>query len=86
MQRARPTMISPVRYAGRLGSKSQASTNMTAGPTSQLRTREAPSIRRSLVTDPSRPYRTFASTGYIITRRPMKIGSEVPEVTWMALR
>ena len=32
MQRARPTMIRPVRYSGRSGSSSQASANIRAGP------------------------------------------------------
>ena len=40
MQRARPTMISPVRYSGRSGRKIHASANITAGPTSQFSTSE----------------------------------------------
>jgi hypothetical protein len=36
MQRARPTMMSPVRYSGRSGRNSQVRANMTAGPTSQF--------------------------------------------------
>ena len=40
MQRARPTMIRPVRYSGRSGRSSQASANISAGPTSQFRTSE----------------------------------------------
>jgi len=53
MQRARPTMISPVRYSGRSGSSSQASVNISAGPSTQLRTIEDTSSRRSAVTWPS---------------------------------
>ena len=53
MQRARPTMISPVRYSGRSGSSSQASANINAGPSTQLRTIEVASIVRSRVTWPS---------------------------------
>src|SRR5690625_6883752 len=37
MQRARPTMISPVRNSGRSGRKVQARVNMNAGPTIQFR-------------------------------------------------
>ena len=40
MHRARPTMMSPVRYSGRSGRSSQARANMIAGPASQLSTRE----------------------------------------------
>jgi hypothetical protein len=50
MQRARPTMIRPVRYSGRSGSMSHASANISAGPSTQLSRRLAASIRRSLVT------------------------------------
>jgi len=53
MQRARPTMISPVRYAGRSGSISHARMNMTSGPITQLITNDETSVRRSLVTVPS---------------------------------
>src|ERR1035437_6959264 len=52
----------------------------------QLRTSDDTSIRRSRATEPSWPKRTLANTGYIMINRPMKIGSEVPEVTWMAFR
>ena len=52
MQRARPTMISPVRYSGRSGSISQASVNITAGPISQLSTSDITSDRRSAITVP----------------------------------
>lgn len=54
MQRARPTMIRPVRYSGRSGRKIHASANMTAGPTIQLMTSEEMSSLRSLVTRSSR--------------------------------
>ena len=54
MQRARPTMISPVRYSGRSGSSSQASANISAGPTTQFSTSDDHSNRRSRVTLPSR--------------------------------
>ena len=40
MQRARPTMIRPVRYSGRSGSSSQASANISAGPSTQFSTSE----------------------------------------------
>ncbi len=50
MHRASPTMISPVRYSGRSGSSSQARANISAGPTSQFKTREVASRRRSRVT------------------------------------
>ena len=40
MHLARPTMIRPVRYAGWSGSRSHASANISAGPTSQLSTAE----------------------------------------------
>ncbi len=40
MQRARPTMIRPVRYSGRSGSSSQARANISAGPSTQFRTSE----------------------------------------------
>ena len=52
MQRARPTMISPVRYSGRSGRNTQARVNISSGPTIQLSTNEVPSMRRSLVTRP----------------------------------
>ncbi|CAM5310415.1 hypothetical protein SHIRM173S_13323 [Streptomyces hirsutus] len=54
MQRARPTMIRPVRYSGRSGRKIQASANITAGPTSQLTTSEETISFRSPVTASSR--------------------------------
>ena len=50
MQRARPTMIRPVRYSGRSGSSSQASANISAGPSTQFNTRELTSSLRSPVT------------------------------------
>jgi hypothetical protein len=53
MQRANPTMISPVRYSGRSASSSQASVNITAGPTSQFSTNEDTMSFRSAVTSPS---------------------------------
>jgi hypothetical protein len=52
MQRARPTMISPVRYSGRSGRNTQASTNMSAGATTQLRTNEVIIRRLSVSTCP----------------------------------
>ncbi|MNU03051.1 hypothetical protein D3C72_2469510 [compost metagenome] len=42
MQRARPIMMSPVRYWGRSGSIVQASVNIRMGPSTQLKTSEAP--------------------------------------------
>ncbi|CAO0832017.1 hypothetical protein SMICM17S_08867 [Streptomyces microflavus] len=50
MQRARPTMIKPVRYSGRSGRKIQASANMSAGPRTQLTTSEETISLRSPVT------------------------------------
>ncbi|CAM5273021.1 hypothetical protein SDIAM26S_00952 [Streptomyces diastaticus subsp. diastaticus] len=50
MQRARPTMISPVRYSGRSGRKIHARANMTAGPRIQLMTSEEIISLRSPVT------------------------------------
>ena len=41
MQRAKPTMIKPVRYSGRSGSNVQASANISAGPNTQFRTKRA---------------------------------------------
>ncbi len=52
MQRARPMMISPVRYSGRSGSSSQARVNMSAGPITQLRTSEVTISVRSAVIRP----------------------------------
>ena len=43
-------MIRPVRYSGRSGRSSQASANISAGPTIQFSTREEISSRRSPVT------------------------------------
>ena len=54
MQRANPTMISPVRYSGRSGSSSHARANISAGPISQFSTRELTSILRSPVTESRR--------------------------------
>ncbi|CKP80185.1 Uncharacterised protein [Mycobacterium tuberculosis] len=50
MQRARPTMISPVRYSGRSASSSQASANINAGPSTQFSSSELSSSLRSPVT------------------------------------
>ena len=50
MQRARPTMISPVRYSGRSASSTQARANMSAGPTIQFSTRDSTISFRSAVT------------------------------------
>ena len=50
MQRARPTMIRPVRYSGRSGSSSHASANIKAGPSTQLSSSELTSSLRSPVT------------------------------------
>ena len=46
MQRARPTMISPVRYSGRSGRNSQASANISTGPMTQLSTSDSASDLR----------------------------------------
>ena len=50
MQRASPTMMSPVRYSGRSGRNSQARANMTAGPRIQFSTRDETRRRLSPVT------------------------------------
>ena len=50
MQRARPTMIRPVRYSGRSGSSSQARANISAGPSTQFNASELSSSLRSPVT------------------------------------
>ena len=52
MQRASPTMISPVRYSGRSARKIQASTNMKAGASTQLITREVIMSFLSFMTRP----------------------------------
>ena len=49
MQRASPTRITPVRYAGRSGNINQASANITAGPMIQLRISDTAIMRRSAV-------------------------------------
>ena len=54
IQRARPTMIRPVRYSGRSGSSSQARANISAGPSTQLRISDEISSLRSPVTVPRR--------------------------------
>ena len=46
MQRASPTIINPVRYSGWSGRSTQARTNMSAGPMTQLSTSD---VVRSLV-------------------------------------
>jgi len=76
MQRANPTMISPVRYSGRSGSSSHASVNISAGPITQLRINDGTMSVRSVVTSPILEYRTLANTGYIISISPIAIGSE----------
>ena len=82
MHRARPTMISPVRYAGRSGSMSQAKVNIRAGPMTQFNSNDVPMVRRSFATLPTLAYFTFAKTGYIISNRPIAIGNEtVPILT-----
>ncbi len=76
MQRASPTMISPVRYSGRSGRKTQARTNMMAGPMTQFSTAETLNIFQAVATLPSSSYLTLASTGYIIHSRPMAMGND----------
>ena len=51
MQRASPTMITPVRYAGWFGSSSQASANISNGPITHERNSETP--KKSLFETPS---------------------------------
>ena len=50
---------------------------MRAGPTIQLRTSEGTSSRDCRAIAPTSVYRTFASTGYIMSSRPIAIGNEV---------
>ncbi len=76
MHLASPTMIRPVRNCGRSGSSNHASANIAAGPTIQFSTSDETSIRRSLVTEFRCPYRTLASTGYIISSSPSAIGND----------
>jgi hypothetical protein len=47
MQRARPTTITPVRYAGWSAKNSHASVNISAGPTTHDRNSETPNMRPS---------------------------------------
>ena len=53
MQRARPTMIRPVRRAGSSGRKIHASANMNAGPSTQLSSRETVISRLSAAISPA---------------------------------
>ena len=73
-------MIRPVRYSGRSGSNSHASANMSAGPSTQFSTRDRAISRLLAVTRWVSSYRTFASTGYIITSRPRAIGRETDPI------
>ncbi len=43
-------MMRPVRYSGRSGSISHASANISAGPSTQFKTMDVASMRRSPVT------------------------------------
>ena len=52
MQRARPTMMSPVRSSGRSAKKTQARVNMSNGPTTQFKTSDRTSVRRSASSSP----------------------------------
>ena len=78
MQRANPTMITPVRYAGWSARNSQARANMKAGPITHERKSDIPKKRRSSTPSeldlPRSSYRTFVRTGYIISKRPIAIG------------
>ena len=76
MHLARPTMMSPVRYSGRSGRNSHAKANMNAGAANQLMTKEVIMSFLSASTRPVSLYRTFASTGNIITSKPMAIGRD----------
>ncbi len=69
-------MISPVRSSGRLARNTQARVNISAGPITQLRSRDKPRVRWSANSVPRWRYRTLASTGYIIASNPIAIGSE----------
>ena len=80
MHRARPTMINPVRYAGRSGSISHAKANISEGPMTQFNNNEIPTVRRSHTTLPTLAYFTFANTGYIISSRPIAIGSDTEPI------
>ncbi|MNW60856.1 hypothetical protein D3C74_388790 [compost metagenome] len=72
-------MISPVRYSGRSARNTQASTNMKAGARTQLITKEVIISFLSASTRPVSLYLTLAKTGYIITSRPMAMGTDTPE-------
>src|SRR5690349_13515273 len=76
IQRASPTRIKPVRYSGYSGSSSHARPNISAGPTTQLSSRDNPDIFQFAATSGIFPYLTFASTGYIIHNRPIAIGRD----------
>src|SRR3990172_7383826 len=80
IHRASPTLITPVRKAGSSGSSSHARTNISSGPTTQDRISELANRARSSMPSericPRPSQRTLASTGYIITSRPIAIGSD----------
>ena len=78
MHRASPISTRPLRYAGRSGRNSHARANITIGPTIQLSTSEVPMSLRSATCSPIVSYFTFARTGYIITSRPIAIGTDTP--------
>ena len=80
MHRARPTMMTPVRYPGRSGSVAHASPSMRNGPTIQFKTRDIKRCFHSRLVwkIPGRvSYWIFVSTGHIMTMRPtaMAVGN-----------
>src|SRR5699024_4227970 len=85
IQRAKPTIISPVRNSGSSGKKVQAKRNMNAGPTTQFNTTDTTTNRRSEVISTALSERTLASGGYIITNSPNASGTEISPIS-IALR
>lgn len=81
MHLAIPTRISPAMYSGWSRRTITANANISTGPTSQFCTSDSTRIFRSRKTSPSRSYRTLASGGYIISTRPIAIGTFVVP-TW----
>ncbi|MNZ73600.1 hypothetical protein D3C78_920140 [compost metagenome] len=74
---ASPIMINPIIYSGISLRKSMANKNIRIGPITQFCTNDSSRTFQSLNTRPSFSYFTFASGGYIMTIRPMAMGTEV---------
>src|SRR5699024_6891596 len=85
IQRAKPTIISPVRNSGSSGKKVQAKRNMNAGPTTQFNTTDTTINWPFEVISTAWPKRTSASGRYIITNSPNAIGTEISPIS-IALR